>query len=96
MKGQVSGQAVERKKVVAIGLLFAVSGAIVLTGLAFTAYSTMNQVAFMVLNAKVPGMVFGVVVAFLGMRYFLSVMKLKREVFKSDSRFSWGNFRKSR
>jgi hypothetical protein len=96
VKYRMDGQSVERKKVVAIGMLFMVSSAIILSGLAFSAYSAMNRIEFMVMNARVPGVVFGVVVAFLGMRYVLSVQKLKREVYKSDSRFSWSNFRKKK
>lgn len=94
MKGQVSIQPVERKKVVMMGMLFAFSAAIVLLGLSFGVFSVVNQVEFTVLAARVPGVVFGVVVAFLGMRYFLAVQKLKREVYRSDSRFSWSNFKK--
>jgi len=94
MKGQGIGQTVDRKKVVAIGALFATSAAITLLGLAFCAFSTINHVEFMVLQSKVPGVVFGVVITFLGMRYFLAVMRLKAEVYKSNSRFSWSNFRK--
>jgi hypothetical protein len=94
VKGQVSGQVVDRKKVVVIGMLFLTSAAILLLGLAFCAMSVVNRWEFMVFQARVPGAVFGVVVAFLGMRYFLSVMRLKTEVYKSDSRFSWGNFKK--
>ncbi len=94
MKGQVSGQAIDRIKLVVIGALFATSAVIVLLGLAFCVYSTINGVEFLVFQAKIPGMVFGVVIAFLGMRYFLAVQKLKAEVYKSDSRFSWSNFGK--
>ena len=94
MKGQEYGQTVDRKKVVIIGILFMTSAAIVLLGLAFCVFSTINRWEFMVLKAKVPGVVFGVVIAFLGMRYFLAVQKLKTEVYKSDTRFSWSNFKK--
>jgi hypothetical protein len=94
VKGQAYGQTIDRKKVVIIGMLFMTSAAIILLGLAFCVVSTINQWEFMVLQAKVPGVVFGVVIAFLGLRYFLAVQKLKTEVYKSDTHFSWGNFRK--
>jgi hypothetical protein len=45
------------------------------------------------MNNQIHGAVFGIVIIFLGARYFLSVQKLKGEVYKSISRFSWGNFR---
>ena len=37
---------------------------------------------------------FGAVVAFLGIRYLLSVRKLKGDVYKTTSQFSWSNFKK--
>ncbi len=94
MKAQAGKQFVERKKVVAVGSLFVVSVAITLVGLAFCVYSTLNKVEFMVLTSKVPGAVFGAVIMFLGVRYLLAVQKLKTEVYKTTSRFSWGNFKK--
>jgi hypothetical protein len=96
VKGQGCVQAVDRKKVLVIWALFATSAAITLLGLAFCAVSAVNHWEFLVLQAKVPGVVFGVVVAFLGMRYVLSVQRLKAEVYKSDVRFSWGNFKKKK
>ncbi len=94
VKVQGTGQAFDRGKVVAIGLLFAASAAITLLGIVFCAVSAWNRWEFLVFQAKVPGAVFGAVVAFLGMRYTLAVQKLKREVYKTDARFSWSNFRK--
>lgn len=94
VKGQGTVQAADRGKVVAVGLLFAASAAITLLGLAFCAMSAWNRWEFLVFQAKVPGVAFGAVVAFLGLRYTLAVQKLKREVYKSDSRFAWSNFRK--
>jgi NitT/TauT family transport system permease protein len=62
VKGQVSGQAVDRKKVVVIGMLFLTSAAIALLGLAFCALSAVNHWDFTVFQARVPGVVFGVVI----------------------------------
>lgn len=93
MKEQGLGQPVERKKVLAIGALFAISGAVTLLGLAFCVYAAVNQVEFVVFGARIPGVVFGVVTMFLGMRYYLAVQRLRREVYKSDARFSWSNFK---
>jgi hypothetical protein len=94
MKGQAYVQTVDRKKAIAVGILFAVSAAITLLGLAFCVYSVVNKVEFMVLSSRIPGTVLGAVIAFLGVRYFLSVFKLKTEVYKTNSRFSWSNFKK--
>lgn len=94
MKEQAHGQTFDRKKVVVVGALFVSSAAILLLGLTFCVFSTINRVKFAVLGNEVPGMIFGVVIAFLGMRYFLSVLRLKAEVYKPDSRFSWSNFKK--
>ncbi len=94
MKEYAYGQPVERKKTLAVGALFVVSAAITLAGLLFCVYSTVNQVEFAVLSSRIPGSIFGLVVAFLGVRYFLAVRKLKAEVYKPTSRFSWGHFKK--
>lgn len=94
MKEQAAKKTVEKKKVVAIIVLFVVSAAITLLGLSFLVYSAVNRVEFQVMNTKIPGAVFGLVIAFLGVRYFLAVLKLKVEVYKSTSRFSLGNFSK--
>jgi hypothetical protein len=96
MKEQAAGKAVERKKAVAVGILFAVSAVIALLGLSFSVYSALNRVEFAMLQTKVPGAVFGLVITFLGVRYFLAVRKLKSEVYKSASGFSWSNFKKQR
>jgi len=42
-----------------------------------------------------PGVVFGMVILFLGIRYFLSLSKLKDEVYKSSG-FSWSNFKREK
>lgn len=94
MKEQAVGNAVEKKKVAAIIMLFVVSAAITLLGLSFLVYSAVNRVEFQMMNTNIPGAVFGLVIAFLGVRYFLAVQKLKVEVYKSTSRFSFNNFRK--
>jgi hypothetical protein len=96
MKAQENRQAVDRRKALAIGALFAASAAITLLGFAFCAVSAIHHVDFQVLGSEVPGAVFGVVIAFLGVRYFLSVRRLKAEVYKSEVHFSWSNFKRQR
>lgn len=93
MKSQATGGVVKEKRLL-IGVLYAVALAIAVMGTAFTAYSLLNQVELTVLQQKIPGAAFGAVIAFLGIRYLLSVQKLKREVYKTTSQFSWSNFKK--
>ena len=85
---------IERKKVISIVLLFLASIIIILTGAAFSIISIVQNVHFSVFGSQIHGSVFGLVVIFLGVRYYFSVRKLKTEVYKPTSKFSWGNFRK--
>lgn len=86
----------DKGKVISVAVLFAISIIIMLSGATFSIYSYVNNVNLKVLSSSVPGLVFGLVITFLGVRYFLAVKKLKIEVFKKSSKFSWGNFKKQR
>ena len=88
------GTGVNTSKRVVIGLLFATSILIALMGLAFSVYSILGNVQFQVLQTTVPGAVFGAIIAFLGVRYFLAVGKLRKSVYRVGSQFSWKNFHK--
>jgi len=94
MQKQISNAPVEKNKVILIGLLFAISVIIALSGVFFSIFSLANDISFKVLNSQIHGAVFGVLVIYFGIRNFLSVKKLRTEVYKSTSRFSWSNFRK--
>ncbi len=94
MKKPAYGQTVEPKKVVAIGVLFLTSLAIMFLGASMVLYSLTNHISYQVLHSEIHGAVFGAVITFLGVRYFLSVRQLKTEVFKATARFSWDNFKK--
>ncbi len=96
MKDQRITQAANRNKTVSIIVLFAFSIAITLVGASFSVYSLINNVSFRVISNNVHGAIFGLVIAFLGIRYFLSVMKLKKEVYKTESQFSWSNFKRTK
>ncbi len=87
---------VEFKKKIVIFILFVFAAAICVSGAALAAYSFLNNVSFQVLGSQIPGVIFGVVILFLGARYLMSLMKLKEEVFKPISRFSWDNFKKAK
>lgn len=78
-----------------ITVLYALSVAIILLGAGFGIYSLLHGVTFMVLSTSIPGAVFGLVILFLGIRYFFSMSKLKDEVYKSAG-FSWKNFQKTK
>lgn len=86
--------ATDRKKVVTIGALYALSVVIMFSGIFFSILSVKEDISFMVLNARMPGTVFGLLVTYLGLKNFLSVDNLKEEVYKDSARFSWKNFRK--
>ena len=86
----------DKGKVISVAVLFAISIIIMLSGATFSIYSYVNNVNLKVLSSSVPGLVFGLVITFLGVRYFLAVKKLKIEVYKKSSKFSWGNFKKQR
>ena len=93
MDSRIKTKQTDAVKVAAITALFAISILIMLIGVAFAVYSYLYDVYFSVMSNQIHGAVFGIVILFLGARYFLSVQKLKSEVYKSISRFSWGNFR---
>ena len=94
MKNQAYSPYVGKEKIIAIWTLYVASLGITLVGLSFGVYSLVNNISIPVLTSQIPGVVFGVVIAFLGVRYYLSVRKLKAQVYKSTSTFSWSNFRK--
>lgn len=90
---QQSGTA--KGKLVLLALLYALSFAIIMIGAGFAVYSALHGVKFAVMSTNIPGAVFGLVVLFLGIRYYFSLSKLKEEVFKSTG-FSWNNFRRGK
>ena len=87
--------AMAKGKVVMIVILYVMSVLIMLLGAGFCAYSAINGVQMQVMSSTIPGFVFGMVILFLGVRYFMSLSKLRQEVMKSSG-FSWSNFRKEK
>ncbi len=85
---------VDTKKKVLVSVLSVVALAICASGVFFSVYSLIYNISFQVLNTQVPGVIFGAAVLYLGIRYFLSLMNLRKEVYKPTSRFSWSNFKK--
>ena len=82
-------------KVAMIITLYVMSVLIMLLGAGFSAYSAINGVQMQVMTSTIPGFIFGMVILFLGVRYFVSLSKLRDEVMKSSG-FSWSNFRKEK
>ena len=77
----------------AVAVLMAVASVITLLGLGFGVYSVVSHVSFSVMGAKIPGVLFAAVVAFLGVRYFISTVRLARKI--KGMAFMWKNFRKA-
>jgi len=82
----------DRKKILSITVLTLTSSLIVVVGLSFGIVSILSDIHYTVMGSTINGSVFAAVITFLGIRYFLSVQKLKKEVYKSSSQFSWDNF----
>lgn len=93
MKNQTTEPKIDSTKVASIAILFIISLSIIILGAAFSVYSVVSNISFTVMNSQIHGAVFGVVITFLGVRYLLSVQRLKDEVYKGTSRFSWSNFK---
>lgn len=87
--------AIDKSKIILVFILFTMSVAIIISGVFFTIYSLYYNISFLIINTYVSGIFFGLAALYLGVRYFMSVLKLKREVYKS-SRFSWHNFKKQK
>ena len=92
---QAHGGKSSRKRLIIFGLYF-FAWAIAFSGAFFCVYSYLKNVSFKVLNTNVPGLVFGVVVIYFGVRSILSVNKLRPELLRDDARFSWSNFKKQK
>lgn len=93
MKNQEYKPPVDSTKIASIAVLFITSLFIILLGVVFSIYSVIDNTSFTVMGSQIHGAVFGAVIAFLGVRYLLSVQRLKAEVYKGTSRFSWSHFR---
>lgn len=93
MKKQNAVTVTDKKKVIFVSVLYVTSMIIIFLGMFFTIFSLVNNISFKILSSSVPGAIFGLLVLYLGIRYYLSVIKLKGEVFKASSKFSWNNFK---
>ena len=64
----------------AIPALFAGSILITVLGVAYGAYSWINNVSLNVFGMDVPGMVFAGFAVYLGVRYFIHVLKIRKTI----------------
>lgn len=82
------------KKVAFWGLLL-IAMMIMISGAFFSVYSFLTHVSFKVMGSDFPGFIFGLVAVFLGVRYTMSLNRLKKKIDDSNAKFSWSNFKKS-
>jgi hypothetical protein len=87
---------INRQKKMIIGFLYLGTLTILFLGVFFSTYSILNNLTFQVLNAEVPGFVFGLLTAYLGLRYFFMVQDFKTGFYISTDRFSWSNFKRNK
>jgi len=73
--------------------LFIISSLLILLGVGFGVWAVINNVNFTVMTAQIPGVIFAAVVVFLGVRYFISTLKLMKNI--EGRQFSWKNFKRT-
>ena len=83
----------KKHKLIIINFLYLTTLIIIFLGIFFCIFSLVNHINFKVLNSSMPGTVLGILVLYLGIRYYISVTKLKDELIKTSSKFSWNNFK---
>lgn len=86
----------DTKKVIIVSVLFLTALAIAVSGAFFSVYSFVNNISFKVINTNVSGIIFGLVVMYLGIQYAISVKKLRQELYSTTAVFSWSNFKKQK
>ncbi len=93
MRSRNNGMPADGSKKTVVALLFVTAGAVSVSGAFFCIYSLACGISFPVFGVQMPGALFGAAVLYLGIRYLIMVFRLKQEVYKPASRFSWDNFR---
>lgn len=83
-------------KKVAVFVLTVFNILILILALFFIIYSIYFNISIEVLKIKVPGVIFGIMVLYFGIRYFINLIKLKKEIYKPQNTFSWSNFKKTK
>ena len=93
MKSQSTVTVTDKHKIIIVNVLYAATMIIIFLGIFFSIFSFVNHINIKVLNLSIPGAVFGFLVLYLGIKYYLSVTKLKEELLKASSKFAWSNFK---
>lgn len=87
---------INKSKLISINILFMSALVIIFLGIFFSIFSLVNNIHFQILNSSMSGAILGLLVLYLGIKYYLSVTKLKGELFKASAKFSWNNFKKEK
>lgn len=77
-----------KQRKMAVTLLYLGAAFIVFLGVFFCAYSLINEIYMQVLNVPVSGVVFGLLVVYLGVRYFKNITDQKSEIYKGTETFT--------
>lgn len=83
-----------KSKILTINILYITAMIIIFLGIFFSIFSLVNEIHFNIIGSSVSGAILGLLVFYLGIKYYFSVTKLKEELFNSSSKFSWGNFKR--
>ncbi|BCN31258.1 hypothetical protein [Anaeromicropila herbilytica] len=67
-------------KAVAIFLLYISALMIMFSGAFYSFYSVINHITLKVISSEISGAVFGILVLYLGIRYYIAVLKLRVDV----------------
>lgn len=94
MKHQSITVGQNRQKKVIVNSLYLGAMFIMFLGFFFSAFSVLNDIRLQVLNVSIPGFIFGMLVVYLGIRYYFMISDFKIEFYKSTEKFSWSNFKK--
>lgn len=86
----------DRQKEIIIFFLYLGAAIIMFLGAFFSAFSTLNSIYIKVLNASIPGIVFGLLVVYLGLRYYFMISEFKLQFYQSNAKFSWSNFKREK
>lgn len=93
MRRQSTVTVTDKQKAIIINILYATTMIIIFLGIFFSIFSFVNHINIKVLSSSIPGTIFGFLVLYLGIRYYLSVSKLKEELLKASSKFTWNNYK---
>jgi len=96
MKKQKTDKGIFRNSKLYINMIWASSLVIMFLGIFFSIFSYINKIEFNVLNNSVSGIVFGVMVLYLGIKYYFSIESLKEDVAKNHLNFSLRNLKKKK